>query len=161
MPPAPSQKGTGKKGSGIVRQRSRNTTPNSGPPPVTAGIPPSEIVETEFLELRLETVPSISSEDLADSAASNAVIPDSKTLDGLIARLTKLNDIIENRGQYADRGMRLVANQRKVHFDEMQGNDRRDEDKSRKDGDDDKKANKKKRKANDSLAPQDANTGES
>lgn len=161
MPPAPSQKGTGKKGgSGIVRQRSRNTTPSAGPPPAagTANIPPIETIETEFLDLRLESVRSISYEDLADSSASNAVIPDSKSLDGLITRLGKLHDIIEHRGQFCDRGMRLVAGQRKTHFDEMAASGRREEERSRED--EEKKANKKKRKANDSLAPQETNAGE-
>ncbi|KAI1870983.1 hypothetical protein JX265_006023 [Neoarthrinium moseri] len=157
MPPAPSQKGTGKKGAGAVRQRSRNTTPSSGPPPAaTSGLPPVETIETEFLELRLESVRSITYEDLADCSPSNALIPESKTLDTLITRLGKLHDITERRGSFCDRGMRLVASQRKLHFDEMAASGRDDE---RSRGDDaDKKANKKKRKANDSLAPKDANT---
>ncbi|KAI0126351.1 histone acetyltransferase subunit 3 [Xylariales sp. AK1849] len=157
MPPAPSQKGTGKKGSGIVRQRSRNTTPSSGPPPSSAsGFPPVEIIETEFLELRLQSVRSISIDDLGDLSASNAAIPDSKSLDGLIGRLTKLHDLIEARGQLCDRGMRSVSGQRKAHVNEMVDSARgTDEGTRREDGE--KKASKKKRKANDSLAPQDRN----
>ncbi|KAH8682242.1 histone acetyltransferases subunit 3-domain-containing protein [Xylariales sp. PMI_506] len=158
MPPTPSQKGTGKKGSGIVRQRSRNTTPSSGPPPATTGIPPVETIETEFLDLRLESLRSITYEDLADSNASNAVIPDSKSLDGLISRLTKLHDIIERRGQFCDRGMRLVAGQRKNQYDEMAA--RADDDSQHREVAE-KKANKKKRKANDNLAPQETNTDRS
>ncbi|KAK9775466.1 putative Transcriptional adapter 3 [Seiridium cardinale] len=154
MPPAPSQKGTGKKGSGIVRQRSRNTTPSAAPPPETTGLPLSDVVETEYVkDLKFESLHTITYEDLADAAASNAVIPDSKSLDGFIARLGKLHDMIESRGTYCDRGMRLVANERsKMHFEDMTASGREDE-KPRRD-DDDKKANKKKRKANDSLAPQ-------
>lgn len=161
MPPAPSQKGTGKKASGIVRQRSRNTTPSAGPPqpPGTANLPPVETIETEFLELRLESVRPITYEDLAESSASNAaIIPDSKSLDGMVARLNKLHDIIERRGQFCDRGMRLVASQRKMQYDDLAAASR-EEDRVR--DDDNKKANKKKRKANDSLAPQDASAGKS
>ncbi|EMR63046.1 putative transcriptional regulator ngg1 protein [Eutypa lata UCREL1] len=155
MPPAPSQKGTGKKGAGAIRQRSRNTTPMSGPVPThpsNASIPPVEPIETEFLDLKLESVRTLSYDDLVDPSASNAVIPDSKSLDGLITRLTKLNEIIERRGQWCDKGMRLVAMQRKNHVDDMATEDRgeRAEEGA-------KKANKKKRKANDTLAPKDTN----
>ncbi|ETS81239.1 hypothetical protein PFICI_06241 [Pestalotiopsis fici W106-1] len=156
MPPVPSQKGTGKKGSGVVRQRSRNTTPNAAPPPGTAGLPQGDTIETDFIkDLKFESLPTITYEDLIESGASNANIPDSKSLDGLINRLTKIHDIIEGRGSYCDRGMRLVAGERsKMHFEDVSSAGREDE-KPRRD-DDEKKANKKKRKATDSLAPQDA-----
>ncbi|KAI0171662.1 histone acetyltransferases subunit 3-domain-containing protein [Pestalotiopsis sp. NC0098] len=159
MPPVPSQKGTGKKGSGIVRQRSRNTTPNAAPAPPapgTAGLPQGDTIETDFIkDLKFESLPPISYEDLVEAGASNANIPDSKSLDGLIARLTKIHDIIEGRGTFCDRGMRLVAGERsKMHFEDMSSTGREDE-KPRRD-DDEKKANKKKRKATDSLAPGDA-----
>ncbi|KAI1630812.1 histone acetyltransferase subunit 3 [Biscogniauxia mediterranea] len=151
MPPAPSQKGTGKKGSGIIRQRSRNTTPMSVPPS-NARIPSPEIIETEFLDLRLEHMRPTTYDDLVDQGASNAVIPDSKSLDGLITRLGKLNEIIDRRGTWCDKGMRLIAVQRKSHYDE-----RRDD--SRREGGEEaeKRANKKKRKANDTLAPGEVN----
>ncbi|CAJ2500547.1 Uu.00g034000.m01.CDS01 [Anthostomella pinea] len=152
MPPAPSQKGTGKKASGVVRQRSRNTTPMSGPPPSASIIPPVELLETEFLDLKLESIRNISYDDLVDSSASNAVIPDSKCLDGLINRLGKLNEIIERRGTWCDKGMRLVADHRKKLYDDMATGSRRDENRSEcPEGE--KRANKKKRKANDNLAP--------
>ncbi|ORY57208.1 histone acetyltransferases subunit 3-domain-containing protein [Pseudomassariella vexata] len=162
MPPAPSTKGTGKKGAGAKVQRSRNTTPITGPPPgTTTSIPPVETIDAEFLEIKLESIRSITYEDLADSNASNAVIPDSKSLDGLITRLGRLHEIIENRGSNCDKGMRLVAGLRKAHFDEMAASSRRDDEKMRDDEDRDKRANKKKRKANDSLAPQETNTDRS
>ncbi|OTA98899.1 hypothetical protein M426DRAFT_325607 [Hypoxylon sp. CI-4A] len=157
MPPAPSQKGTGKKNAGIGK-RSRNTTPMSGLPP-SANIPPVEIIETEFLDLKLESVRTITYDDLVDSSASNAVIPDSKSLDGLITRLGKLNEIIERRGTWCDKGMRLVADERKIFYDEMVAAGRRDD--ARREGEEsEKRANKKKRKAtgNDNLAPGDAHT---
>ncbi|KAL7620486.1 Transcriptional regulator [Parahypoxylon ruwenzoriense] len=159
MPPGPSQKGTGKKNANVIGKRSRNTTPMSSIPSTSiapASIPPVDIIETEFLDLRLESVRAITYDDLVDSNASNAVIPDSKSLDGLITRLGKLNEIIERRGTWCDKGMRLVAAQRKSHYDEMASTGRRDD--ARREGDDDseKRANKKKRKVNDNLAPGDA-----
>ncbi|KAI2614932.1 histone acetyltransferases subunit 3-domain-containing protein [Hypoxylon sp. NC1633] len=158
MPPAPSQKGTGKKNSGAIgKQRSRNTTPMSTVPS-NAIIPPVDIIETEFLDLRLELVRTLSFDDLVDSNASNAVIPDSKSLDGLITRLGKLNELIDRRGTWCDKGMRLVAAQRKTHYDEMASATRRDDPRREGDDDSERRANKKKRKANDNLAPGDAHT---
>lgn len=159
MPPAPGQKGTGKKGAGAIRQRSRNTTPMSGPinPPASTSSASIHVepIETEFLELKLESVRNLSYDDLVEPSPSNAVIPDSKNLDGLITKLTKLHEIIERRGQWCDKGMRLVAMQRKNHVDDMAAEDRGDRAEEGA-----KKANKKKRKANDSLAaPKDTNTG--
>ncbi|KAI5920432.1 hypothetical protein F4810DRAFT_683250 [Camillea tinctor] len=154
MPPVPSQKGTGKKGSGVIRQRSRNTTPMSVPPS-SARIPSPEIIETEFLDLRLEHMRPTTYDDLVDQGASNVVIPDSKSLDGLITRLGKLNEIIDRRGNWCDKGMRLIAVQRKSHYDESREDSRREGGEEAA-----KRANKKKRKANDSLAPGDANNGE-
>ncbi|KAI0150023.1 histone acetyltransferases subunit 3-domain-containing protein [Hypoxylon sp. NC0597] len=157
MPPAPSQKGTGKKNAGAIGKRSRNTTPMSSLPS-TASLPPVDIIETEFLDLKLEHVRNINYDDLVDSSASNAVIPDSKSLDGLITRLNKLNEIIERRGNWCDKGMRLVATQRKAFYDEMASAPRTDD--GRKDGEEEseRRANKKKRKANDTLAPGNAHT---
>lgn len=159
MPPNPSQKGTGKKNAGAIGKRSRNTTPMSSLPS-NASIPPVDTIETEFLDLRLDSVRTITYDDLIDTTTSNAVIPDSKSLDGLITRLGKLNEIVERRGTWCDKGMRLVAAQRKIHYDEMASAGRRDD--ARREGDDDseRRANKKKRRGNDSLAPGDAHTGE-
>ncbi|KAI2630250.1 histone acetyltransferases subunit 3-domain-containing protein [Hypomontagnella submonticulosa] len=148
MPPAPSQKGTGKKNAGAIGKRSRNTTPMSSLPS-SAVIPPVDIIETEFLDLKLESVRSITYDDLVDSTASNALIPDSKSLDGLITRLGKLNEIIESRGTWCDKGMRLVAAERKNFYDDMASARRRDD--ARREGE-----NKKKRKGTDSFAPGDA-----
>jgi transcriptional adapter 3 len=159
--PTPGQKGTGKKGGAgaVNRQRSRNTTPMSASAaPSTSSIPPIDIVETEFLDLRLESMRSISYDDLVDPSAANAVIPDAKSLDGLITRLGKLNEIIERRGSWCDKGMRLVALQRKNHFDEMARGEARG---AEGEGDGEKKASKKKRKANDSLAPPHEKSGTS
>ncbi len=159
MPPNPSQKGTGKKNAGVMGKRSRNTTPMSSLPlPSSANIPPVDTIETEFLDLRLDSIRSITYDDLIDVSASNDVIPDSESSDGMITRLGKLNEIIERRETWCDKGMRLVAAQRKSHYDEMATASRGDD--TRREGEDsDSRANKKKRKGTDSLAPGDARTG--
>lgn len=167
MPPSSSQKGTGKKGgAGAVRQqqqqqRSRNTTPSSVPS--IAALPPIDSVETETLDLRFDVFRNLTYEDMVDSSCSNTMIPDSRSLDGLLTRLQKLGTIIENRGSTCDRGMRLLAQVRKLRMDELAVERGREEERRRKDMDDEdreKKANKKKRKATDNLAPQPGNTGQ-
>ncbi|KAL0935281.1 transcriptional regulator [Colletotrichum truncatum] len=154
MPPAASQKGTGKKaGPNAMRQRSRNTTPSSVVP--SASLPPIEAVDTEYLELRVEQFRNLNYDDLVDQGASNAVMPDSKSLDGMIARLQRLQETIDRRSNFCDRGMRILANTRKQYVndvDEAANEGGKTEGDSKKTG----KTNKKKRKAADTLAPQDA-----
>ncbi|TRX89701.1 hypothetical protein FHL15_009451 [Xylaria flabelliformis] len=169
MPPAPGQKGTGKKGSGKA-QRSRNTTPMSSLPTsssnsaaaaaaAAASIPPVESLESELFDIKYEHVRSIQHDDIIDQTTSNAVIPDSKTLDALLWKLEKLHDLIERRGSWCDKAMRLIVAEKKSHLaSELQTTSKTE---SRKEGtaqEGDKKPNKKKRKANDSLAPGDQHT---
>src|SRR4051812_24861350 len=104
MPPGTSQAKKG--GIAMARQRSRNTTPLSTSP--TASLPPVETVETEYLELKFDLFRNITYEDLVDPSASNAVIPDSKSLDGIVSRLQRLQDLVEKRGTFCDRGMRVL-----------------------------------------------------
>lgn len=107
---------------------------------------------------------SLSYDDLLDAVANSAAgIPDSRSLDGLITRLGKLSQIIDRRGVWCDKGMRLVASERKIHYSEMAagGGGRRsggagDDSKDENDAGE-KKSNKKKRKASDNLAPPDSN----
>ncbi|TPX17035.1 uncharacterized protein E0L32_012312 [Thyridium curvatum] len=150
MPLASGQKGTGKKNAGsIARQRSRNTTPSSIPP--TASLPPIETVETEYLDLKFELFRNITYEDIIDSAAASA-IPDSRSLDGTLTRLQRLLETVEQRGTYYDRGMRLLAQNRKTRMDEMAAERGREEERLRREADDEereRRANKKKRKAPD------------
>ncbi|KAJ9148745.1 Chromatin-remodeling complexes subunit NGG1 [Coniochaeta hoffmannii] len=156
MPPASSQKGTGKKGgAAAVRQppRSRNTTPSSLPP--TASLPPIETQETETLELRFDVFRNLTYEDLVDSGASSPLIPDSKALDGIVARLQRLGESIERRGNYCDRGMRLLAGTRRTRMDEIAAEGRREDERRQREAEDEereRKANKKKRKATENLA---------
>ncbi|KAI1366043.1 histone acetyltransferases subunit 3-domain-containing protein [Xylaria arbuscula] len=172
MPPAPSQKGTGKKASGAKPQRSRNTTPMSSLPTqassstanaaaaIAASLPPVELLDSELFDIKYEHMPSILVDDIIDQSISNATIPDSKTLDALTSKLEKLHAIIEHRGNWCDKAMRLVVAEKKGHIaNEMQSATTKSE--SRRDGlsqDGEKKPNKKKRKANDNLAPGDQNT---
>ncbi|KAK3393720.1 histone acetyltransferases subunit 3-domain-containing protein [Podospora didyma] len=159
MPPPSSQKGTGKKGGASVmrqqQQRSRNTTPSAIP--AVASLPPIENVETETLDLRFEVFRNLTYEDMVEPSASNAIIPDSKSLDGLLTRLQRLGEVIEKRGTYCDRGMRLLAQTRKVRIDEMaveRGREEERRQKAEEDEERERKANKKKRKATENLAPQ-------
>jgi transcriptional adapter 3 len=158
MPPASSQKGTGKKGAGAIRQRSRNTTPSSVPP--AANLPSADRIEVEYLELQAEVFRNLIYDDLVDQTASNAVIPDSKSLDGMIARLETLKEIIDRRTNFCDRSMRLLAQARKHHrMDEIVESKSQDERSRTDDEDREKRANKKKRKLVDALAPEEAKHG--
>ncbi len=160
MPPAPGQKGTGKKGAGAIRQRSRNTTPSSGPP--MASLPSIETADAEYLDLRVDVFRNLGYDDLVDQSASNAVIPDSKNLDGMIARLQRLQETIEKRSNFCDRSMRLLAQARKHHRIEEITETRSQDERGRTDDEErEKRANKKKRKLNDTLAPEDAKHGSS
>ncbi|KAI1432189.1 histone acetyltransferases subunit 3-domain-containing protein [Xylaria sp. CBS 124048] len=157
MPPAPGQKGTSKKASGGKPQRSRNTTPMSNiPTSAVTSIPPVELLESKLYDIKYEHVRNVQYEDILDQNTSNAVIPDSKTLDALLSRLEKLNDLMERRGSWCDKAMRLIVAEKKGYpITELHSTSKAD---SRKEGasqEAEKKVNKKKRKANESLAPAD------
>ncbi|KAF9875837.1 transcriptional regulator [Colletotrichum karsti] len=154
MPPAASQKGTGKKaGPNAMRQRSRNTTPSSAVP--SASLPPIEAVDTDYLELRVEQFRNLTYDDLVDSSIPSSAIPDFKAFEAMIARLQRLQETIDRRSNFCDRGMRILANTRKQYINDV---DEGANEGGKTDGDSKKtgKTNKKKRKAADTLAPQDA-----
>lgn len=167
MPPGPSQKGTGKKGANaIARQRSRNTTPSSVPVP--ASLPPIEPKQTDYLDLNYESMRNISYEDVVDQHASSSHMPESKSLDGIMNRFQKLNEMVEKRSAFCDRGMRLLVVALRARMDEVAAERSREEERLRTKAAEEEerarkanKANKKKRKAADTLAPQDANIGQS
>lgn len=145
----------------MARQRSRNTTPSSIPP--TASLPPIETVETEYLDLKFDLFRTITYEDLVDPSGSNAVIPDSKSLDGIVSRLQRLQDLVEKRGTYCDRGMRVLAQRRKTRMEAMAAERGREEERLRREAEEEereRRANKKKRKATDNLVPQERNAGQ-
>jgi transcriptional adapter 3 len=163
MAPPSSQKGTGKKGgAGAMRQqqqRSRNTTPSAVPS--IASLPPIESVEAETVGLHFEVIRNLTYEDMVDPSASGSAIPDSKGLDGILSRLQKLSTLIETRGSYCDRGMRLLAQVRKHRQDEERGMEEERRQKGIDDEERERKANKKKRKATENLAPQGGSIGQS
>lgn len=164
MAPGSSQKGTGKKGAGaIARQRSRNTTPSSVPPP--ASLPPIETKQTEYLDLNYDSFRNITLEDIVDQHASNSGMPDTRNIDGIMTRLQRLSETLERRHNFCDRGMRLMVPILRTRMDEERS---REEERLRKEAEQDEerarkanKANKKKRKAADTLAPNDNNIGQS
>ncbi|KAH6634185.1 histone acetyltransferases subunit 3-domain-containing protein [Chaetomium sp. MPI-SDFR-AT-0129] len=166
MAPSSSQKGTGKKGGASAirqqqqqqQQRSRNTTP--GPAPPSASLPPFETVETETIELRFDIFRNLTFEDMVDTPSLNSLIPDSKSLDGIITRLQRLGDAIEKRGTHCDRGMRLLAQTRRQRMDELALERGREAERRQREADDgERKSNKKKRKGGaDTLAPHGGNT---
>lgn len=167
MPPASSQKGTGKKGAGaIARQRSRNTTPSSVPP--SASLPPIESKSTEYLDLSYESFRNITYEDLVDQNVSSSHMPESRSIDGIMTRFQRLQDTLEKRSAFCDRGMRLLVGALRARMDEAAAERSREEERQRAEDEERarkaskaNKANKKKRKAADTLAaPQDGNTGQ-
>lgn len=164
MPPASSQKGTGKKGAGAIgRQRSRNTTPSSVPL-LTASLPPVETKQTEYLDLDYDTFRNIAYDDVVDQNTSASQMPESKSLAGIINRFEELQETLEKRNTFCDRGMRLLVSALRARMDEAAAERTRqeeheraqDEERARKAN----KANKKKRKAADTLAPHDGSVGE-
>lgn len=167
MPPGSSQKGTGKKGAGaIARQRSRNTTPSSVPP--AASLPPIETKQTEYLDLNYESFRNITYEDIVDQNVSSSHMPESKSLDGIMTRFQRLNETLEKRSSFCDRGMRLLVTALRTRMDEVAAERSREEERLRREAAEDEerarkanKANKKKRKAADTLAPHDTNIGQS
>ncbi|KAM5355358.1 hypothetical protein ACJ41O_002004 [Fusarium nematophilum] len=145
MPPGSSQKGTGKKNSAAMQKQSRNTTPA---PVATASLPPQEFYDPDYLNTRVILFRNLTYDDIVDQSASNATIPDSKSLDGMIERLKSLTNIMEKRSTFYDRGMRHLADERKKRPDDYSG---------RADGEQEGKRPKHKRKKPDALAPQEGN----
>lgn len=126
-----------------------------------ASLPPIDLLQSELFDIKYEHVRETLYDDIIDQTTSNAVIPDSKTLDALLLKLEKLHDLVERRGSWCDKGMRLTASEKKGHHvNELPPTSSRPESrKDRSSQDVGKKPNKKKRKAHESLAPGDQNTG--
>ncbi|RKF62339.1 Chromatin-remodeling complexes subunit NGG1 [Erysiphe neolycopersici] len=116
--PLPSQKGTGKKGR---HSRSRNTTPT-----VVGSLLGSDGF-TSFLELPLQPFRTI--EDFSNTYANG--IPMAKDLDALLDRLKNLVHVVEARGSVCDKGMRLLAQNRKDRIEEIEAERREEESKER------------------------------
>lgn len=159
MPPGgPGQKGTGKKNSAAMQKQSRNTTPAPAATAAaaaaagTASLPPQEFYDPDYLNTRVILFRNLTYDDLVDQSASNATVPDSKSLDGMIERLKSLTNIMEKRSTFYDRGMRHLADERKKRPTE-------DYDRGRADGEQEGKRPKHKRKKTDNLAAPDGNVG--
>ncbi|KAH7001475.1 histone acetyltransferases subunit 3-domain-containing protein [Ilyonectria destructans] len=157
MPPGgPGQKGTGKKNSAAMQKQSRNTTPAPAATAAaaaaagTASLPPQEFYDPDYLNTRVILFRNLTYDDLVDQSASNATVPDSKSLDGMIERLKSLTNIMEKRSTFYDRGMRHLADERKKRPTE-------DYDRGRADGEQEGKRPKHKRKKTDNLAAPDGN----
>ncbi len=89
------------------------------------------------------------------------MIPDSKSLDAMVLRLQRLQEIVDRRSTYCDRGMRLLSASRRTRMDFERG---REDERRRKEAEDEEKerrANKKKKKATEALASQESNIGPS
>ncbi|ERS95962.1 hypothetical protein HMPREF1624_07497 [Sporothrix schenckii ATCC 58251] len=153
MPPG---QGTGKKGgSNLSRQRSRNTTPSSvaAPPPVaaTASLPEITTIDLQYLDLKFEVFDNLTYDDLVDAGSgTGSTLPDSRSLDGIISRLKRLQGIADDRGSSYDRGMRLLSQSRRARMDQVAADRSREEERIQREATDEdhqRRANKKKRKA--------------
>ncbi|KAH7319980.1 histone acetyltransferases subunit 3-domain-containing protein [Stachybotrys elegans] len=147
MAPAPAsgQKGTSKKNASAMPKPSRNSTPAPAPP--TSTLPNQELYDPDFLSMRVILMRNLSYEDLVDQTAANATVPDSRSMDAMIDKLSTLNSIMEKRSLFYDKGMRFLADERKKRPEEYE--------RPRADADQDSKRSKHKRKkGSDTLAPQ-------
>jgi len=147
----------------VKESRSKNTTPNPvvvvppvsaasaappPPPPPSARLPPIEAIDTDYLEIRVEQFRNLSVDDIVDQPGLPVtLIPDSRSIDALVVRLQRLQETLERRNIFFDRGMRMLAQSRKNRIvDEDHGL------LAKKDGADDKRARLKKRKADKLVA---------
>lgn len=115
MAPGSSQKGTGKKNAAMQKQ-SRNSTPA---PAATSSLPPQEFYDPDYLNTRVILFANLTYDDLVDHGASNATVPDSKTVDAMLDKLKSLTNIMEKRSTFYDRGMRHLADERKNRPDDF------------------------------------------
>ncbi|POR31648.1 Chromatin-remodeling complexes subunit NGG1 [Tolypocladium paradoxum] len=146
MAPPSSQTGSGKKNAAMPKP-SRNSTP------APASLPPQEFYDPDYLNTRVILFQNLTYDDLVDQGASNATVPDSKSVDTMLDKLRSLINIMEKRSTFYDRGMRHLADERKKRPD--------DYDHMRVDGDQEGKRPKHKRKKGpDSLAPGDGGSNE-
>uniref|UniRef100_A0A8H7N7S8 Uncharacterized protein n=1 Tax=Bionectria ochroleuca TaxID=29856 RepID=A0A8H7N7S8_BIOOC len=107
MPLGSGQKGTGKKNAAAMQKQSRTSTPV---PPPTASLPAQEAYDPDFLNARVILFQNaLSYDDLIDANMSNVTVPDSRSVDAMLAKLKDLVDVMEKRSSFYDRGMRFLA----------------------------------------------------
>lgn len=142
MPPGSSQGGSGKKGAGVAMPKpSRNSTPV----PASTSLPPQEAYDPDYLQTRVMLIPNLKYDDIVDPASASAAVPDPRSVDSILAKLTTLADLVEKRSTFYDRGMRFLSDERKKYPDAYG----EQEDKPRK---------HKRKKVTDSLAPPEIDT---
>lgn len=132
MAPGSNSAGSGKKNAVTMPRPSRNSTP------APASLPPQEFYDPDYLNTRVILFENLSYEDLVDQGASNATVPDSRSVDAMLEKLKSLINIMEKRSTFYDRGMRHLADERKNRPD--------DYDLMRVDGEQEGKRSKHKRK---------------
>lgn len=115
MPPGPGQSGPGKK-NGALPKQSRNSTPAPAPP----SLPPQEFYDPDYLNTRVILFQNLVYDDLVDQGASNATVPDSKSVDAMLDKLKSLVNIMEKRSTFYDLGMRHLADERKKRPDDYE-----------------------------------------
>ncbi|VUC21243.1 unnamed protein product [Clonostachys rosea] len=121
MPLGSGQKGTGKKNAAAMQKQSRTSTPV---PPPTASLPAQEAYDPDFLNARVILFQnSLSYDDLIDANMSNVTVPDSRSVDAMLAKLKDLVDVMEKRSSFYDRGMRFLADERKKRPDDYAADD--------------------------------------
>jgi hypothetical protein len=121
MPPPP-QKGTGKKGRDrdVRQSRSRNTTPSltgSSLPPSAGSGSVLASGTTPFLNLPVSSFRTL--EDAIENYGST--IPSYRDLEALLNQLNVLADVVDAREEVCDKGMRLMAKERKDRMEEIEG----------------------------------------
>ncbi|KAH8174523.1 histone acetyltransferases subunit 3 domain-containing protein [Sarocladium implicatum] len=112
MAPASGNKGTGKKNAAAanIQKQSRNTTPAPAP---SSTLPPQENYDPDYLNTRVITFANLGFDDIVDQAASNAPVPESRSVNAMLEKLKSLSEIMEKRSTFYDRGMRFLADERK------------------------------------------------
>lgn len=117
MPPASGNKGTSKKNAATVnmQKQSRNTTPAPAP---SSALPPQDTYDPDFLNTRVIIFPALNFEDIVDQGASNAPVPESRSVNAMLDKLKSLSEIMEKRSTFYDRGMRFLADERKSRPDD-------------------------------------------
>ena len=112
MAPAAGNKGTGKKNAAAanIQKQSRNTTPAPVP---SSSLPPQENYDPDYLNTRVITFTNLDFDDIVDPAASNAPVPESRSVNAMLEKLKSLSEIMEKRSTFYDRGMRFLADERK------------------------------------------------
>lgn len=95
-------------------KQSRNSTPAP-----SSSLPPEEFYDPDYLNTRVILFPNLTYEDVVDQGASNATVPDSRTVDAMLEKLKHLTNVMEKRSTFYDRGMRYLADERKKRPDDF------------------------------------------